>query len=184
MRWFWKTVLQLFGWKTDIEFPYHHLKKFIITVGPHTSNWDFMVGLAYRSLLRLHGARFLGKAELFKPPFGFVFRWLGGTPVNRTSSQNMVDVVAEIFDQHEKFVLALSPEGTRKKVDKLRTGFYFIARQAKVPIVMVGFDYKNKTVVYSEPFYPTSDQEKDFEHILSFYRPVQGRIPEKGMSHL
>jgi len=184
MRFFWKWMLQLFGWKTNQEFPFHHLKKFIIIVAPHTSNWDFMVGLAYRSLLGLQKTRFLGKAELFKPPFGFIFRWLGGTPVDRKSSNNMVDVVAEIFDRHESYSLALSPEGTRKRVDKLRTGFYYIAQKAKVPIIMVGFDYKGKQAVIAEPFYTTSDPEKDFDHILNFYRNIQGKVPEKGLSHL
>ena len=143
LRLFWKTVLNLFGWKTDVDFPYHQLKKFVIIVGPHTSNWDFIVLLTYRSIARIEGTHFLAKKELFDSPFGFVFRWLGGTPVDRKSSNNVVDQVAEIFKAHEEFAIALSPEGTRKKVDKLKTGFYFIAKAAQVPIIMVGIDAIN-----------------------------------------
>lgn len=184
MRFFWKTVLSLFGWKTDILFPFPQLKKYIIIVGPHTSNWDFMVLLAYRSITKINPTRFLAKKELFDSPFGFIFRWLGGTPVDRKSANNVVDQVAAIFDAHENFAIALSPEGTRKKVDKLKTGFYFIAKAAKVPIIMVGLDYKNKQALFSDPLYPSLDQAKDFETILNFFRPVQGKVPEKGMGHL
>src|SRR6188768_4157392 len=119
MHLFWKTILNLFGWKTNVGLPFHSLKKYIIIVGPHTSNWDFMVLLAYRSVAKIEGARFLAKKELFDSPFGFIFRWLGGTPVDRKSANNVVDQVAAIFDAHEEFALALSPEGTRKKIDKL-----------------------------------------------------------------
>jgi len=184
MRLFWKTILNLFGWKTDIEFPSPGLRKFIIIVGPHTSNWDFMVLLAYRSIARIPGTRFLGKKELFDSPIGFVFRWLGGTPVDRKSSNNVVDQVADIFNAHEKFAIALSPEGTRKKVDKLKTGFYFIAKAARVPIIMVGIDYPNKRILFSDLLYPSDDQVKDFETILNFYRPIKGKNPENGMGHL
>ena len=143
---FWKLCLRIAGWNTDIPFP-HHIKKMVIIVAPHTSTWDFPLGLAYRSVCRMKNTRFLGKAELFKPPFGFIFRWLGGTPVDRKSKQNVVEQVAEQFNKHDGFILALAPEGTRKKVAALRTGFYFIAKAAKVPILMTGLDFENKTLI-------------------------------------
>ena len=115
------------------------VKKYIIAVAPHTSNWDFPVGLAARSVLRIQSAQFLGKSQLFVPPFGWIFRMLGGHPVDRSSSHDMVEQVVKIFAKHENFILAMAPEGTRKKVTKLRTGFYFIAKGAQVPIVPVGF---------------------------------------------
>src|SRR5688572_15279889 len=125
MKLFWTFFLTCMGWKTDLAFPYHHLKKYIVLVGPHTSNWDFLIGLAYRSVLGMDKVRFLGKKELFRPPFGFLFYGLGGTPVDRSKSSNMVDEVADLFNKHEWFAIALSPEGTRTRVDRLRTGFYF-----------------------------------------------------------
>jgi 1-acyl-sn-glycerol-3-phosphate acyltransferase len=171
------------GWKPSGEFP-HHLKKYVIIVAPHTSGWDFIIGVLFRKTLKLEKARYLGKKELFDPPFGFLFRWLGGYPVDRSQNKNMVEEVVKIFDQHEEFGIALSPEGTRKRVEKLRTGFYNIAKKANLPIVMVGFDFENKRAVLSAPFYTSDNQEADFEHILKFFRPIKGKYPEKGLSHL
>ncbi len=178
-----KVVLKLMGWKAVNTFPYH-LQKYVVIVGPHTSGWDFVIGLLFRKALRLERARYLGKSELFKPPFGFFFRWLGGYPVNRTSSHNLVDQVANIFQAHEQFGIALSPEGTRKRVDRLKTGFYNIARKAGVPIVMVGLDYASKQLSFSEPLITTDNQQADFEKIHAFFRPLTGKYPANGLSHL
>ncbi len=182
-RLFWILFLKLKGWKTDTTFPLH-IKKCVIIVAPHTSSQDFILGVALRSMFKIYDAKFLGKAELFKPPFGFIFRWLGGTPVERSSKHNLVEQVVAKFNAHENFKLALSPEGTRQKVDKLKTGFYYIAKQANVPIVMVGFDFANKTAVCSEPFFTTNDEAADFKHILSFFAPIQGKVPANGIAHL
>lgn len=183
MRFFWRYCLKLGGWKTDLVFPYHHLKKYIIIVAPHTSNWDFIIGLAYRNLLGLDKVKFLGKKELFRFPFGILFRKLGGIPADRQHHTNLVEEVVRIFSMYPEFALALSPEGTRRRVEKLRTGFYFIAARAQVPIVPVGIDWKNKTAVFGSPVLP-GDQEKDFESILSFYRNISGKYPAKGLMHL
>ncbi len=172
-------LFKLLGWKTNGRMP--DLPKFIVAVAPHTSNWDFPVGLAARSILRIRNAQFLGKSQLFKPPFGWFFRWLGGHPVDRSTSHDMVDQVVKIFDAHDKFILALAPEGTRKKVEKLRTGFYYIAKGAKVPIVPVGFDFAKKEVIIREPVFTTDNMEKDMETLLQFYRSVKGRNPELGL---
>jgi 1-acyl-sn-glycerol-3-phosphate acyltransferase len=93
----------------------------------------------------------------------------------------MTDQIAHIFQQNEKFILGLAPEGTRKKVDKLRTGFYYIAKKAKVPIVPVGFDFATKTVVVEKPFYPTDDFEQDMDYLTRFYLQIKGRNPELGI---
>jgi 1-acyl-sn-glycerol-3-phosphate acyltransferase len=177
---FWRSYLKIIGWETQVVFPYDHLKKYVLIVGPHTSNWDFIIGLAYRSLLNLGHVNFLGKQELFVPPFGFLFRSIGGIPVDRRSSHHLVDDVAKMFLENEAFCIALSPEGTRKKVDKLRTGFYFIASKAKVPIVMVAFDYQNKRVHFAKPLLP-SDQFIDFKTIVNFYKTVSGKNPAQGL---
>lgn len=183
LQFFCKQILSLFGWKSVGVFP-HHLKKYVVIVAPHTSGWDFIVGLLARYAMKLGKAKYLGKQELFKPPFGFIFRWLGGYPVDRSKNSNLVDEVVKIFNSHDEFGIALSPEGTRARVDKLKTGFYNIAKKANVPIVMVGLDYANKQICFSEPFYVTDNMAADFEHIFQFFRPIKGRHPEKGLSHL
>lgn len=171
----------IFGWKTNGTFP-QDLKKYIIAVAPHTSNWDFLVGVAARSILHLHKARFLGKSSLFKPPFGWFFRGLGGYPVDRSKSHDMVEQVASIFNAHEKFVLAIAPEGTRKKVEKLKTGFYYIAKKVNAPIIPVGFDFKRKEIVIGEPLLPGNDFDQDMQKLLSFYRNITGKNPEWGIA--
>lgn len=182
-RLFWIFLLKLNGWKTAIDFP-AGLKKCVIIVAPHTSWQDFFIGLAYRSLLRLKYAKFLGKKELFDGAFGFLFRWLGGVPVDRFSKHNMVDQVVDLFNNNEELLIALSPEGTRKKVDRLRTGFYYIAKKASVPIVMAALDFKNKEIIFAEPFYAGEDEAKDFKHIINFFAPIQGKHPQLGLGHL
>ncbi|MBL7850793.1 MAG: lysophospholipid acyltransferase family protein [Cyclobacteriaceae bacterium] len=179
LRPFYQLLFKILGWKIVGKMP--DIPKFIVAVAPHTSNWDFPVGLAARSILRIRNAQFLGKSQLFKPPFGWFFRWLGGHPVDRTTSHDMVDQVVKIFERHEKFILAIAPEGTRKKVGKLRTGFYYIAKGAKVPIVPVGFDFARKAVIISEPFYATDNMERDMETLMQFYRSVKGKNPELGL---
>jgi Acyltransferase len=106
---------------------------------------------------------------------------LGGTPVNRTSSHDVVDQVVAIFNAHDEFILGLAPEGTRKKVEKLRTGFYFIAKGAGVPIVPVGFDFEKKKVIIGQPLIPSGNIEDDMAILLSFYRTIKGKIPEQGL---
>ena len=173
-------LFRLFGWKVTGTFP-PELKKFVVTVGPHTSNWDFVVGVAARSILRLQRARFLGKSQLFRPPFGWLFRALGGYPVDRDKSHDMVEQVAGMISASDEFIRAIAPEGTRKKVDKLRTGFYYIAVKAQIPIIPVGFDFSKGEVVIGVPLYP-SDLEKDMRVLLDFYRNIRGRNPELGIS--
>src|SRR3954466_7326290 len=112
---FYIFLFKLCGWKTNGRTP--SIKKYIIAVGPHTSNWDFLVGVGARSALRITNAQFLGKSQLFRPPFGWFFRALGGHPVDRASKQDMVDQVVNIFNRHDTFILAMAPEGTRKKVE-------------------------------------------------------------------
>ena len=165
------------------EFP-NHLKKAVVIVAPHTYWKDFTIGIAFRSVLKIKYGKYLGKAEVFTGPFGFLFRWLGGTGVDRFSKRGVVDQVVEKFNNTDNLFLALSPEGTRKKVDKLRTGFYYIAKKAKVPIVMIGLDYSKKELSVAKPFYTTDDETADFKKILEFFAPLRGYYPEQGLGHL
>ncbi|NBC08024.1 MAG: acyltransferase [Bacteroidetes bacterium] len=169
-------LLRWLGWQ--IELQYERLPpKYVLIVVPHTSNWDFPIGLLARAALQLD-INYVGKASLFRPPFGALFRWLGGYPVDRSRSHGYVEAVADIFEQHQRFAICITPEGTRRRVDRLRTGFYHIAKQAKVPIVMAQFDWQHKKIVISAPFHPSSDQTADFSFIESFYRGVLGKHPE------
>jgi 1-acyl-sn-glycerol-3-phosphate acyltransferase len=182
-RFFWKYWLRRNGWTLVGTIP-ADVPKMIIIAGPHTASADFFLGLAVRSVLRLDYIKFLGKAELFRPPFGFIFRWLGGTPVDRSGSKNMVQQVVDKFNQSERLVIAMSPEGTRKKVDRLRTGFYHIALGAKVPILLAGFDFANRKVIFDTPFYLSGNEQDDFLKILRFLGPIQGKVPELGLNQL
>jgi len=175
--------LWLFGWETRVCFP-SNVKKCIILVGPHTSAWDVVIGALYRSVSEIGGTKFLGKKELFKPPLGFFFRWLEGVPVDRISKNNLVSQVVDLFNSHNEFRLAMSPEGTRQKVDRLRTGFYYMAKGAGVPIIMCALDFKNKTAIFSEPFYPSENERVDLLKIIEFFSSIQGKNPELGMGHL
>lgn len=153
------------------------LKKCVIIIAPHTSWYDFFIGLLVRKILGLE-INFVGKRELFKPPFGWYFRWVGGAPLDRTPNQDKVEAITRIFKSREIFRLAISPEGTRKKTQRWKTGFYYIAVSAGVPIIFVALDYSKNKVKISKPFFPSGDSESDLSAILHYYHGVQGKIPQ------
>lgn len=162
------------GWKMFGSWP-KGLKKSVVIVVPHTSWHDFYLGLIVRRVLGVE-INYVAKKELFKPPFGWYFKWMGGTALDRTPGQNKVEAIARTFEGKEEFRLALAPEGTRKKVKDWKTGFYYIAKTAGVPIVMIAFDFGRKRVKVSDPLYPTEDKEKDFKKIKAFYKDVTGKV--------
>ncbi|PKH51854.1 acyltransferase [Tenacibaculum sp. Bg11-29] len=165
----------ILGWKFKGEFP-KELKKYVLIGAPHTSWKDFLVGLFSKNITGTK-LNFVGKKSLFKPPFGFIFKALGGAPIDRSKSMNVVDAIINVFNSKEEFRLAISPEGTRQFVEKWKTGFYYIATGANVPIVMLGFDFENKQVQLSKPFYPTGDINIDFAHFYEFYKNMKGDKP-------
>jgi len=167
------TVL---GWKIEGQFR-AEIKKAVVIVIPHTSWHDFYVGAFTRRLSKTE-INWIGKKELFNWPFAWYFRWMGGTPIDRTSSQNKVEAITEIFNSKETFRLSLAPEGTRKKVAKWKTGYYYIAQAANVPIIPVAFDYGTKTVVIHEPFHITNNIEADTKTLRAIYDGVIGKVPE------
>ncbi len=177
MRWLAKLIyIKIWGWKIvgNTNFSQDTIKKAIIIGAPHTSNLDFIVALFIRKITRVK-TNFIGKKDLFVWPLGLYFKAVGGVPIDRTSSQNKVEAIAKLFKDKKEFRLSLSPEGTRKKVEKWKTGFYYIAKEANVPIIMFTFDFKNKLNTISEPFYPTNDIEADFKKIRDFYKGIVGR---------
>ncbi|MGL1886972.1 MAG: 1-acyl-sn-glycerol-3-phosphate acyltransferase [Reichenbachiella sp.] len=171
----------LLGWRIDGNLP-DGLKKCVMVVAPHTSNWDFAVGVASRSICRFK-ANYLMKAELFKiAPLAWFFKVTGGIPVDRKDRN--VDVVGNIvkyFEKRERLILAVAPEGTRSHVKEWKTGFYRIADRAKVPIVVVSFDYSQKLVSFIEVFQTTGNMEEDVAYIKSLYLKVKGKNPELGV---
>ncbi|MBK8502741.1 MAG: 1-acyl-sn-glycerol-3-phosphate acyltransferase [Saprospiraceae bacterium] len=178
MRALGKVLLRLWGFKL-VGDPGNDLPHRIFVVMPHTSNWDFPLGLLVRSAGGIK-VKFIGKSSLFKPPWGFIFRWMGGYPVDRSKSHNYVDSVTHLFSVYPELAIAIAPEGTRKKVDRLKTGFYHIGRKAKVPLILTKFDFENKIVEFSDPFYPSSDLEADYEVIYDYFRNVRGKNPDLG----
>jgi 1-acyl-sn-glycerol-3-phosphate acyltransferase len=176
---FYKFIFfTLMGWKIDGTID-ENIKKCVLMVIPHTSWHDFYLGIFTRGITGIE-MNYIAKKELFRYPFGFYFRWMGGAPIDRTGSLNKVDSIAAIFETRAVFRLAISPEGTRNKVEQLKTGFYYIALKAKVPIIPVAFDFGKKTVAIGKPFYPSSNFEKDLEILLKHFEGVLGKIPEKG----
>lgn len=171
---------RLMGWTIVDDRP-PVLDRCIYVVAPHTSNWDFIIGVMVRSIVRLGDVRYLAKDSLFKPPFGWVFRALGGYPVDRSRKHNLVHQVADYFRTIPGFKIAITPEGTRKRVETWKTGFYHIAREAQVPLILTALDYGNKRVTFSAPFLITGDVERDIERMKDHFRPINGRNPELGV---
>lgn len=167
---------KLLGWKLVGKFP-SQLDKFVIAVVPHTSWVDFFLGLLIREVWN-EQIHWIGKKSLFASPFGWFFRCMGGAPVDRSSHNDMVSATAAIFKKRKKFRLTLAPEGTRKKVAFLKTGFYYIAKAAEVPIVLIAFDFGRHQIKVSEPFYPTENKEADFQVYETFFKGVLGKVPK------
>ncbi len=165
-------VFKISGWKLQGGLP-KEIQKTVVIVAPHASWKDFPIGLGARSMLRLP-ILFWGKKELFDGPFSWMFTWLGGYPADRQNKSNLVDSIVDIYNSKEVFHAVLAPEGTRKDVSELRTGFYYIAVKAKVPILMIGFDFINKKIILREPFYPTGDFNVDKIAIATFYKTIPG----------
>lgn len=155
------------------------LKKCVMMVMPHTSAHDFYLGIFTRGIIGLE-MNWVGKKELFRFPFGFYFKYMGGEPLDRTGGLNKVDSIAAIFQRKETFRLAVAPEGTREKVTELKTGFYYIALKANVPIIPVTFNFGKKEVNLGTPLMPSGNFEADMDILKKHYIGVEGKIPEKG----
>ncbi len=161
---------------------HNHPKRVMFVIMPHTSNWDFLLGVLTKNALNLN-LKYIAKDTLFKWPYGFIFRWLGGIPVDRSKSNNFVDSVVSSISKYEDLSLAMSPEGTRKKVGKLKSGFYYIALGAKMPLLFVKFDFGNKEVHFSEAFYPTGNYEADLKIMEDHFKDVAGKNPDLGYNY-
>jgi 1-acyl-sn-glycerol-3-phosphate acyltransferase len=167
---------KIFRWQIQGDFPQDE-KKFIIIFAPHTHWVDFFMGLATKWIKGLK-ANYAAKSSLFKPPFGFIFRWFGGVPIERVPGGNKVDAIVQLFNSRDEFALAMSPEGTRQKVAQWKTGYYYIAKGADIPIVMVSLDFKNKVIRISKPHRTTENKDLDFQTFYKYFEGVEGKIQE------
>ncbi|MEM1019868.1 MAG: lysophospholipid acyltransferase family protein [Pseudomonadota bacterium] len=167
-------LYRLAGWTVEGTAP--NASKFVVIAAPHTSNWDLplMLGVAYKFRIRLH---WMGKASLFKPPFGRLMKALGGIPIDRAKANNVVAQMVDVYQAANTLAVAIPPEGTRAKVRVWKTGFYNIAHGAGVPIAFGFLDYKRKVGGIGGVFETTGDYEADLEVIKAFYANISGKHP-------
>lgn len=171
-------ILRLFGWKIDKTPP--QVEKCVVVMGPHTSNWDFIIGKITFSYYGVN-TKFLIKKELFRPPFGWLMRKMGGIPVDRKKKNNMTSIAVKHFERNDNMFLVFTPEGTRKYNAHWKKGFYYIAQEAKVPIYTAYIDYKNKTGGWDSLFEPTGNIDEDIKHLKKVLSKYSGRFPENGI---
>lgn len=176
-RWGGRTVLRLLGWRVVGWRP--DLPKFVAIGAPHTSNWDGVIAFALLHALGLR-VHVMAKDSLFRPPLGPLMRWLGAIAIDRSAPNGVVGQMVTEFASVDRMAVVLAPEGTRRKVEKWRSGFYRIAHAAGVPIILGYVNYPARVVGLSEPFWPTGDYEADLATIQAFYAEhAEGRHPER-----
>ena len=163
------------GWGTDISETCPD--KCIICLAPHTSNWDFIIGTLYNGAESLE-CGFLMKKDWFFWPMGSIFRRMGGIPVNRQKHTSMTDTLAEQIRQADTFRLCITPEGTRKRVEEWKRGFYIIAQKAQIPILLYGIDYEKKLIKCTKTVVTTGNMDSDMQQIKLYFKDFKGRKPE------
>jgi 1-acyl-sn-glycerol-3-phosphate acyltransferase len=171
-RSFGSTLLRVMGWRVTGEIP--DLPKFVVAVAPHTSNWDFVVGIATMFALDLK-ITFIGKHTLFRWPVGGLMRWLGGVPVDRGASHGVVSDTVGAIGGAAQSVVAIAPQGTRARGARFRSGFLHIARGARVPVVLVTLDYAARCVRFGPAFEPGDDVDADLRRVVDFFANVRGK---------
>lgn len=170
-----RFYLKAAGWRLTGDRPLH--RRYVVIGAPHTSNWDLPMMLAIVFTFRLK-VYFLAKDSLFSPPFGIILRWLGGIAVKRDSANDLVNQAIDLFSTQRDFILVVPPEGTRQQVRYWKSGFYYIAHGAQVPIVLGFVDFKHKTAGFGGTFVPCGDFAADLVKIQEFYAGITGKNPE------
>ena len=163
------------GWTANVSEA--HPSKFIICLAPHTSNWDFLIGQLYNGAEGMK-SNFLMKKEWFFWPLGPLFRHLGGIPVWRSKHTSMTDNLAETARQSERFMLCITPEGTRSPNPDWKKGFYYIAQKAEIPILLYGIDYEKRLIQCTKTIHPTGDIEAQMKEIKTYFKDFKGKKPE------
>lgn len=167
--------MRIIGWQLAGTFP--NEPKFVLLIAPHTSNWDFVVAASAKVSLGVHGT-WIGKDSLFRWPLGGLMRYLGGIPVDRASPHGVVKQIVDTFASREKMVFALTPEGTRKRVEHWRSGYWHVAHDARVPIVPVGLDYAMRIVFVGPPLTPSESLDNDEKRLRAFFAGIHPKRPE------
>jgi len=174
-RWLGVLLMRISGWRIAGNFP--DVPKYLLIVAPHTSNWDFFHGFCAYLALRLDNT-WLAKHTVFFWPLGILARRFGGMPIDRARGSNVVRACVAEFAKRERISITITPEGTRSPVKEWKLGFYYIAAEARVPIVPVALNYRARQVMIMPPFYPTGDMAADLPQIKSLYRADMARHPE------
>ena len=177
-----RLIFRLQGWKITGYLPYD-IKKCVLVAAPHTSNWDFVFGMAAMRIMKL-SKHFTIKKEWLRFPVKRFFLSMGAIPIDRNKKNNdgekksIVDLMVDLFDTHDEIRLIIPPEGTRSRVEKWKTGFYYVALHAKVPIALGYMDYEKRECGIGQLIYPSGDYKSDMEKIMNFYRNIKGKNPE------
>lgn len=182
-----KFIFWITGWKIAGVIP-THLKKAVIIAAPHTSYWDFLYARAAFFIMGLPVKVTIKKEVVNAPVFGWIVRQLGGIAIDRTPKKgtlktkvSMVDAMVSLLEDNDQMIMMVTPEGTRKYVKRWKTGFYRVAEQAKVPIILGFLDYKNKLAGIGPVFDPTGDYNNDLVEIMAFYKDKAGKYPDQGV---
>lgn len=176
MNLYHKILFDWMGFREEVSEPFP--AKYIIALAPHTSNWDFIIGMLFCRAKNFN-CNFLMKKEWFFWPLGKLMHKLGGIPVYRSKKTGLTDIVAEKAKEMDTFRLCITPEGTRKANKEWKKGFYYIALKADIPILLYGLDYKRKLIKCSRTFIPTGNVEKDMEEIKQYFTEFEGKHPER-----
>ena len=174
MRWIALLIFRMTGWTTQGHKP--DIPRYVIVAAPHTSNWDFIYTLCLSFIYRVNPVIMM-KHTWFRWPLGYLFRWLGVIPINQSQSRNVVAQTIAHFDRSDNLILVLAPAGTRKQARNWKTGFYYIARGADVPVVLGFLDYRRKIGGFGPTIQLTDDFEGDMTRIRRFYKTISGKYP-------
>ncbi len=181
VRFLWTGLYKLLGWEYIGALPPG--KKFVIIAAPHTSNLDFPAGFAAALHFRLR-ITIIAKAALFKGPFGWVMKYLGGRPLDRDSSKDLVGQIVQAFDEADEMMMVIAPEGTRSKGERWKTGFYHIAHQAQVPIIFGALDFGHRQVGVKGSLMPSGNYEADMKKIAAVYDTIIAKKEENRSDYL
>jgi 1-acyl-sn-glycerol-3-phosphate acyltransferase len=173
---FFRKIFRLKGWQTEGGIP-SEIKKCVLIAAPHTSNWDFVFGVGALAEFK-YDVKYLAKKELFRFPLKQMFIELGGVPVDRSKSSSMVEAMIDMIKSKEEIIVMIPPEGTRKRVEKWKSGFYHVALGSGIPIVPGYLDYKRKVAGIGPPIYPSGNREEDFQKLRDFYKTISAKYPE------
>jgi len=175
-QWLGSSTLSVLGWQISGNIP--NEERILIIAAPHTSNWDFLIAVATLFALNIN-MKWLGKKSLFIPGIAWFFKWLGGIPVDRKNPASLINHVVELVHKEKGLVIGVAPEGSRKKIDRWKSGFLRIAKQTKSKIVFISIDSPSKTLTIGEIFEPSGDNDKDINFIMNYFKNFKGINPDQ-----